>query len=473
MLNHFNFRRMERDRFLVTNDFGCHLMLTGDEFRALTLGTYGRGDALYQKLHRALFILEPADLYSYETADDLRSMKNYVFSSTALHIFVLTTACNLRCVYCQAQDEERLQKGFMSAETARRAVDVALQSPANHLTFEFQGGEPLLNFPVIREIVFYTEAHRGSRQVDFTLVSNLSLLTPEMADFLLAHRVHICTSVDGPSSLHDKNRRAVRGQSSHRLMERGMRLLRERGTSVSAIQTTTRFSLPYGGEIVQEYVRLGMAGIFLRPLTPLGFAKADWARIGYDAEAWLAFYRTAFAGIMAVNRAGTKFPEQHAVYFLKKILHGYALNYMELRSPCGAAAGQLAYYCDGSVYTCDEARMVSESGDQAFRLGNVYQNTYQELMASGTCRAVCAASVLESIPNCCDCVYQPYCGVCPVVHYALEGDIFPRGPGGYRCRIYGGILDFLFSLLDGDDGEAADILKSWIEEDEYGADQVE
>lgn len=466
MINHFNFKQFGSDSFLITNDFGRYLFLKSEEFRNLVKGQYMRGTPLYEKLHSNLFVLEPMELYSHETSDDLRSMKNYVFSSTALHIFVLTTHCNLRCVYCQAQDQKNSDKGMMNTEIALKAVEIALQSPAKHLTIEFQGGEPLLNFPVIQDTIEYAEEHKADKELSYTLVSNLSLLTPEILDYLLAHDVNICTSVDGPEFLHNRNRQALGNVGSYQLMKRGAELLQQRGVSFSAIQTTTRESLKYPREIVREYHRLGTPGIFLRPLTPLGFAKNDWGAIGYTPEEWLAFYKEAFFEILQINKEGTWFPEQHAVYFLKKILHGYALNYMELRSPCGAGVGQLAYYYDGNVYSCDEARMVSETGDQAFLLGNVFESTYQDIVQSGPCKAACAASIIESLPNCCDCVYQPYCGVCPVINYAMDGDIFPRKAKGYRCQVYGGILDFLFSLLREGNEETMLVLKSWIEDDE-------
>jgi len=465
MLNHFNFKRIAPDEFLITNDFGCYLFLSGDEFRQLIRNEITADTPLYDKLHSALFMIEPVDLYSHETADDLRSMKSYVFSATSLHIFVLTTACNLRCVYCQAQDQKNQEKCMMDIETARKAVDTALQSPEQDMTFEFQGGEPLLNFAVLKEIVSYTEEHRGSKRIGFTLVSNLALLTDEILDFLMEHQVSICTSIDGPRSVHDLNRHTITGAGSYELMRKGINTLQAHGCQFNGIQTTTRYSLPFAREIVHEYFNSGLPGIFLRPLTPLGFAKTRWGEIGYDAEEWLSFYRTSLDEILLINRAGHRFPEQHAVYFLKKILHGHALNYMELRSPCGAAVGQMAYYCNGDVYTCDEARMIAETGDQMFRLGNVFDNTYQEMAETNVCKVACAASVIESIPNCCDCVYQPYCGVCPVVNYALDGDIFPREPNGYRCQIYKGILDHIFSLIHSGDEHTLQIFRSWVEED--------
>lgn len=136
---------------------------------------------------------------------------------------------------------------------------------------------------------------------------------------------------------------------------------------------------------------------------------------------------------------------------------------MELRSPCGASVGQLAYYYDGQIYTCDEARMIGESGDKAFCLGNVFENNYDNLISCGVCKATCAASIVESVPGCCDCVYQPYCGICPVVNYSTDGDIFSKQYRNYRCRIYNGILDFLFELIKNNNAEVMKILYSWIE----------
>ena len=153
--------------------------------------------------------------------------------------------------------------------------------------------------------------------------------------------------------------------------------------------------------------------------------------------------------------------EVHASLLLNKIFGG-SVNYMDLRSPCGAGVGQLAYYSDGNIFTCDEGRMLYEMGDDTFCLGNVFNCSYNDLVSSGICKTVCASSVLESIPSCTDCVYQPYCGSCPVVNYALEKDVIEKYPRGYRCGIYSGILDCIFDILKEEDADDINILKSWI-----------
>lgn len=159
-------------------------------------------------------------------------------------------------------------------------------------------------------------------------------------------------------------------------MLRGREILMRHGVSVGAIQTTTRASLSRAREIVDCYAGFGHGSLFLRPLTRLGAAGQAWDSIGYTPDEFLTFYREGFSRIMELNRMGRKFAEAHASIFLAKLLGDVAPNYMELRSPCGAGVGQMAFTASGDVYTCDEGRMMAEMGDQSFRLGNIYENGY-------------------------------------------------------------------------------------------------
>jgi radical SAM protein with 4Fe4S-binding SPASM domain len=159
---------------------------------------------------------------------------------------------------------------------------------------------------------------------------------------------------------------------------------------------------------------------------------------------------------------GIDIQENHAAIFLKKILTGSAVNYMELRSPCGASVGQMAYFYDGNVFTCDERRMLYEMGMDDFKIGNVFEHTYDEMMQSPGCKAVCIASLLEGQIKCCDCAYQPYCGTCPVINLAQEKDLFVKNTQAFRCKVYGGMLDIIFSILKNGSQEEINVLKKWI-----------
>ena len=466
MLNHFNFRKFENE-VLLTNDFGKHVFLPINTFREFVGRRLLPETDEYRKLRDNGFIIDqPFEVFADTYCPELRSMKSYLFSSTALHIFAVTNACNLNCVYCQAKDVKSVLSGMMTYETGRKAVELAMQSPNQDLTFEFQGGEPLLNFDVIREMIRYSKELNKDlgKRIQYTIVSNLIALTDEHIEFLREENVSICTSLDGCQAVHDSNRPFKSdGHGSYDTVMARIRYLKQLGMNVSAIVTTTRKSLEYPIELVDTYRSAGIHSLFIRPMTPLGFAKAYWEQIGYTAEEYLEYYRKVFEYILQINLSGEFFPELQAVYFLKKIMAGYADNYMELRSPCGAGVGQLSYYYDGNVYTCDEGRMLSEMGDKAFLLGNVQESSYSDLMDHQTCKALCASSVVEALPHCCDCVYQPYCGVCPVVTYAGEHDIFARQPFDFRCKVYSGILDLLFSKIHSGDERILDIFSRWTE----------
>lgn len=453
--------------FLITNDFGDYAFLSKDEFASFVSGKLERKSELFDLLSQKGFVIdEDINIFINNKVGDLRSIKGYLFSATALHIFAITNRCNQNCVYCQAKAPGSTLDGIMDIETGRKAIEVAMQSPAKNLTFEFQGGEPLLNFELIVEMIRYSKEINliYNKNLEYTIVTNLIALTDDKLQTLIDNNISICTSLDGCEIVHNHNRKLKSGEGTYQQVKEAIRRVKSAGKDVGAIETTTRFSLKYPIEIVDEYVSTGLCGIFLRPLTPLGFAKSFWDKIGYSAEEFLEFYKLAFMHILDINKQGIYFPELHATYFLRKILHGDADNYMELRSPCGAGIGQMSYYHNGNVYTCDEGRMMGEAGDNTFLLGNVHIDSYDDMVGKMTCRTTCAASVVESLPNCCDCAYHPYCGVCPVVAYSSNEDIFPREPFDFRCKVYKGIMDILFDILQEDNSENMSILRSWVEE---------
>jgi len=463
MINYFNFKKIGND-FLITNDLGMYFFLKNEEFRKLVNNEITKADNCYKELSDKFFVSDKIpEMFINEAHNFLLSLKSYVTESTSLHIFAVTNDCNMNCVYCQAKDIKSKSNGYMTVETGNKAIELAMQSPSKYMTFEFQGGEPLLNFDVIKEMIAHSKRLNKDKNIVYTIVSNLIALDEDKLNYLINEGVSICTSIDGNENVHNHNRKLKNGIGSYDAVKAGVERVRKAGKPIGAIQTTSRYSLKHPKEIIVTYVSLDIFGVFLRPLTPLGFARAHWDEIGYSTEEYLVFYRAALEYIIEINKNGRHFPEIHAGYFLKKILGGYSDNYMELRSPCGASIGQLSYYYDGNVYTCDEGRMLSETGDCSFRLGNVHENTYDQLMNSMTCKATCAASVVESLPHCCDCAYQPYCGVCPVVAYAESKDIFPKFPHDYRCKVYKGMLDIIFDKIYKNDEDVMRVFRSWIE----------
>lgn len=460
MINYFGFKKFE-DKYLLTNDLGKYAFVSDETFQGLINKTEICSEEKQTLLENYFIYDEHESVFVERVRRGMRESKNYLFSATSLHIFVLTNICNMSCIYCQAKDDEAITPCKMSKEVAEKCVDVALSSPARFLTFEFQGGEPLANFEVLKHIVTYTNEKKGSKNVVFSLVSNLSLLNEEMFDFLVKQNVSISTSLDGPKSIHDNNRFYSSGAGTYDIVSERIKYIQSNDYTVGAIQTTTKQSLNHAKEIVDEYVAQNQNSIFIRPLTRLGTAARVWEQIGYTAEEFIKFYEDALRYIIKLNIRGVDIRENHACIFLKKILTGTAVNYMELRSPCGATVGQMAYFYDGNVFTCDEGRMLYEMGMDDFKIGNVFYNTYDEMMLSTGCKAVCIASLLEGQIKCCDCVYQPYCGTCPVINLAQDKDLFFKNTNAFRCKVYSGMLDVIFSILKDNKEEEITVFKKW------------
>ena len=458
-LNYFNFKE-NKENYLITNDFGNYVFLTKKDFENLIKKQELDSEVMEKLLNKGFIYQTDEEIFATEMAMKLRRTKEYLLVPTTLHIFVVSKNCNFNCVYCQAGNLNQKETYNMSKETAKKAVDIAMESPSDYLTFEFQGGEPLLNFQTIKYIIEYSKSISNGKFIEYNIVSNLTLLTDEMINFFKDNKVSICTSIDGNEELQNINRPYKKGNSYNETLNK-IKKLKEEEFAINAIETTTKHSLNKYKEIIDEYVNLGLKSIFLRPLTKLGKADKSWENIGYSAEEFLDFYKKSLDYIIEKNKNGFFLSEGHSDIFLKKILLNKPVNYMELRSPCGGAIGQLAYYYDGNIYTCDEGRMLSEMGDDSFKVGNVYENTYKDLMQTDCTKTMCISSCIECLPYCSTCAYMPYCGTCPVINLAQDNNIFSQNPKEYRCKIYSGILDILFDYIE-KRPDVVKIFESWI-----------
>ncbi|MEW5944702.1 MAG: His-Xaa-Ser system radical SAM maturase HxsB [bacterium] len=457
----FRFKKLD-GKYLITNDVGKHEFLTAGQFDDLVNGRLRKDEVIYLPLREKGFIRGEENVKGL-AAGFLRKHL-YLKSGPTLHIVVATMRCNFRCLYCQTSALDPGRKDLdMSEETARKVVDMIFQSPSEHLFLEFQGGEPLLNWSVVQFIVEYAleKQQATGKNLYITLVTNGSLLTDRRLNYLVEKKVALCISLDGHEAVHNHNRGANHGKVVKALRK----ATREYGKRYpmhmpGVLATLTRFSLDYPREIIDEYVRLEQEGIYLRPVNPIGHARKTTGKWDYSMRRFLDFYREAVDYIIELNKQGRYLMERTAQIFLVKILTDDDPGFVDIRSPCGAARGQLAYNYDGDVYTCDEGRMLAMLGDTSFRIGNVYSDTLTDVLNNGTAKAVCIASCLEGIPLCADCVYHPYCGVCPVLNYIDEGNIFSKIPTNDKHILFSGILDYLFTRMQ--EPETLKVFESWV-----------
>lgn len=453
-------------KVLVTSEVGEFELLDEADFRTFAAGALSPATDAYADLQGKHFLVEgdPSTTLRMVTAK-YRTRKSFLKGGPALHVFVVTLRCDHSCRYCQVSRQTADKARFdMSAETAAAAIEQMFQTPSPSLTVEFQGGEPLLAFPRIRQIVEAIEERNRieGRSITYSMTSTLHQADGEVLEFLRHHDFQLSTSLDGPGALHDANR-PLPGRDSHQRTLDGIGRVRavlgER--SLSALTTLTRESLKHPEAIVDEYVRLGFPSVFLRPLSPFGFAAKAAHRIGYGMDEFLPFYERALAYILELNREGIRLQEAYTAILLTHILTPFPTGYADLRSPTGSGLGALVYNYDGQVYASDESRMLAEMGDQTFRLGCVHDR-YADLMASEAMQVLLATGIAEALPGCSDCAFLPYCGADPVFNLTREGDPVGHRPTNAHCAKHTGLFQILFRYLAEADPHVMRTFTSWV-----------
>ena len=448
------FHRLDADSVVLTNLVGEHVVLSPDELTAIVEGTSTDQDLL-ARLRATHLIQVPGETLPAELlAIKLRTRMSRLPDSTGLHIFVVTLRCEHTCRYCQVSRQSAAKNEFdMTEKTGRRALELAFQSPSPRLKIEFQGGEPLLNFPLIRWIT--TEAKRMNathgKDLAFVIATNLALLDDEILDFCAEHDVYLSTSLDGPQDLHNGNRRRP-GMNSWQSAVTGIKRVQERlgPDRVSALMTTTQASLDRAAEIIDTYAELGLRGVFLRPISPYGFALRDRGRAKYDVARWLEFYAAGLDRIIQFNRQGLPMVEIYASIIAKKMFTNSDPGYVDLTSPAGIGIGALVYNYDGDVYASDEGRMLAEMGDRTFRIGNVHESSYADIMLSDSLLNPLMESFALSAPMCATCAFEPYCGADPVFHHTTAGDFTGHKALSAFCQRNMGIFTMLLRMMHGD-----------------------
>lgn len=454
-LGFFRFKKLGRD-YLLTNEVGDYAFLSQEDFNKFLEGKLDQKSDTYRELSQKNFISGEIDLNQY-VKDYNQKYRYLLYQGPSLHIIVTTLRCNHRCIYCQASPKNLKRKEFdMDLITAKRVVDFIFSVPYRAISIECQGGEPFLNWPVLEYIFNYALTCNKTAKKDLilTFVSNYTLLNETRIKFLLKRKVSLCTSFDGPEKVHNFNRRFLNG-NSYQAVVQGIKKIQKaykklplsQQKEIQAVMTTSQYSLNYPKEIVDQYLKLGLKTIFIRPMNPFCLKKEVWQKYGYSVSQYINFYKKALDYIINLNLKGKKIKERTAEIFLRKILTKDDPNFLELRSPCGAGIGQLVYHYNGDIYTCDEGRMLAENGDDSFKLGNVSEIEYPQLINHPTIKTLTLASCLDVLPGCLHCIWKPYCGICPLYNYARYGNLFSQTINNDYCQINSQLLQLLFERL--------------------------
>jgi uncharacterized protein len=460
----FKFDRLDK-QYILTNLVGEYHLLSKEKLDLLINHKLSDDDIEISNLRSKHFVYyegekSPKDLLALK----LRTKYSRLPTFTSLHIFVVTLRCDHSCPYCQVSRQSEDKNAFdMTEEIADKALDFTFKSPSQSIKIEFQGGEPLLNFQLIKYIVLKAKEINKTleKNLEFVIATTLSLLTEEILEFCKAHKILLSTSLDGPEDLHNHNR-PRKEKNSHQKFVEGLNKARVvlGYSQISALMTTTEASLSRPKDIIDEYIRLGFSGIFLRPLSPYGFAIKTKKFLAYQADNWFNFYKAGLNYIIELNKAGIKFSEYFTSVVLSKILTSKDVGYVDLTSPAGIGIAAIVFNYNGFVYASDESRMLAEMGNETFNLGHLLTNSYEDIILSDKLIDAIQDSFTLSVPMCSDCAFESYCGSDPVYHFATQKDYVGKKPESDFCKRNMSIFKYLINLMEAD-SEIKQLFMSW------------
>ncbi len=359
------------------------------------------------------------DIYA-DKAFDFKKRHN-VIKALCLHV---AHTCNLTCDYCfAAQGKYHGRRGLMSFEVGKRALDFLVENSGSRVNLEvdFFGGEPLLNWGVVKELVSYARSieNEKGKNFRFTLTTNGVLVDDEVIDFCNREISNVVMSLDGRREVHDHLRRTIKGEGSYDIIvpkfqkfaaERGERSYYIRGTFT---HNNTDFSNDIFHMADLGFTELSMEPVVCSPADPYALTEEDLPKLKEQYEILSQEMRRR-------KKAGHGFNFYHYMLDLKA---GPCI-YKRI-SGCGVGTEYLAVTPWGDLYPCHQF-----VGEEKFKLGDVWQGVVNEELRDEF--KLCNA---YARPACKDCWAKLYCsGGCAANAYHATGSI--KGVYDYGCELF-------------------------------------
>lgn len=276
--------------------------------------------------------------------------------------------CNLACKYCLANHGIFFDKtGRMSFEVAKAAVDFLIRESREKKSIRiiFLGGEPFLNFPLIKKIVIYAKKQAGkfSKKVKFTTSTNGTLLNNTMIDFLIKNDFTMSVSIDGPPNVHDDNRIFKSGAGSYyRILPKVKQFLSIAPYKIIAAATLTPSHLDFVN-ILEHLYNIGFKLIRFAPALPSAACEYQ-EHIFYGDN--IAQYKTAFTNL--IDHEIHYFIEKKEIRLLNlfDVLRDFHLK-RRTAFACGMGRFFLGIASNGDLYPCNLF-----TGLKEYKMGNVF-----------------------------------------------------------------------------------------------------
>ncbi len=397
---------------------------------SLMLGKYGdREDVTREEIELCIGDIEDlkneGKLFSEDTfepmAGDLKKKSAGIVKALCMHI---AHTCNLNCSYCFAsQGKYHGDRAIMSFEVGKQAFDylIANSGTRKNLEVDFFGGEPLMNFDVVKELVAYARSieKQHGKNFRFTLTTNGVLIDDDVIDFANKEMSNVVLSLDGRKEVHDRFRVDYNGKGSwEKIVPKFQKLVEAREGKNYYMRGTFTHHNPDFLEDIKEMLSLGFKELSMEPVVcaeddPSALTKEDLPVV-------MKQYEDLAELMLKKHREGDGFTFYHYMIDLK----GGPCIYKRI-SGCGSGTEYMAVTPWGDLYPCHQF-----VGEEKYKLGDVWQGVTNTEIQNEF--AECNVYTRE---ECRSCWARLYCsGGCAANAYHATGSV--KGIYSTGCELF-------------------------------------
>ena len=354
-------------------------------------------------------------------AGALKAKTSGVIKALCLHI---AHTCNLNCSYCFAsQGKYHGERALMSFEVGKRALDFLIENSGSrrNLEVDFFGGEPLMNFDVVKRLVEYARSieKEKNKNFRFTLTTNGVLVDDDVIDFANREMSNVVLSLDGRREVHDRYRVDYAGNGSwDKIVPKFQKFVAARGGKNYYMRGTFTHANPDFLEDIKVMLDLGFSELSMEPVVA---AEGDPAALTEEDKATVLKQYEQLAELMLRrDKEGKPFTFYHYMIDLK----GGPCIYKRI-SGCGSGTEYMAVTPWGDLYPCHQF-----VGDEKFKLGDIWNG-----VSNTEIQKEFASCNVYAREECRDCWAKLYCsGGCAANAYHSTGSV--RGVYKYGCDLF-------------------------------------
>ena len=418
-----------------------------DEIVRAMLAKYaGRPDVTEDDLRACIAdvraLRDAGKLFSPDTfapmAGTLKERSGDVVKALCLHV---AHTCNLNCAYCFAsQGKYHGERALMSFEVGKRALDFLIEHSGTrrNLEVDFFGGEPLMNWDVVKQLVEYARSveKQHGKHFRFTLTTNGMLIDDDVIDFSNREMSNVVLSLDGRKEIHDRLRVDYAGNGSYdRIVPKFKKFVQARGNKNYYMRGTFTHANP---DFTKDVFHMADMGFTELSMEPVVCAEGDPAALtSEDIETVKEQYEILATEMLKRQKEGRPFTFYH--YMLD--LTGGPCIYKRI-SGCGSGTEYMAVTPWGDLYPCHQF-----VGEERYKLGDIWDGVTNTAL-----REEFRACNAYARPECADCWAKLYCsGGCAANAYHATGSI--RGVYKPGCELFKKRIECAIRMRVAEDAE--------------------